>query len=92
MNLPCPICEHEAELSLVEGLPAILNRIERAIIVAALKRRRNNRTYAAQDLRIPVHTLRHLVEKHNLKTQLEGPDPDPEVQPRIKKQDFFLLD
>src|SRR5436190_4714641 len=48
-------------------LPAFLNGLEKEYVEEALQRATGNQTRAAALLQIPVHSLRHLLEKHNLR-------------------------
>ena len=48
-------------------LPAFLNGLEKDYVEEALQRAAGNQTRAAALLQIPVHSLRHLLEKHNLR-------------------------
>ena len=53
----------------VEGihLPGFLNAIEKEYVEDALERTGGNQTRSAALLQIPVHALRHLLQKHNLR-------------------------
>lgn len=59
---------HSAELP-SEGLhlPSCLNQIEKRFVEEALGRCGGNQTRAAELLQIPVHSLRHLLDKHGLR-------------------------
>jgi len=48
------------------NLPAHLNEIEKSLVTDALERSGGNQTKAAALLGIPVHSIRHLIGKHNL--------------------------
>jgi len=48
-------------------LPAILNGLEKEYVEEALQRTGGNQTRAAELLQIPVHALRHLLDKHDLR-------------------------
>ena len=48
-------------------LPAHLNKMERDYVEEALRRCSGNQTRAAELLKIPVHSLRHLLDKHELR-------------------------
>ena len=48
-------------------LPAFLNGLEKEYVEEALQRAAGNQTRAAALLQIPVHSLRHLLEKHDLR-------------------------
>ncbi|MBK6750345.1 MAG: sigma-54-dependent Fis family transcriptional regulator [Acidobacteria bacterium] len=48
-------------------LPEVLNDIERKYVEEALSRTSHNQTRAAALLQIPVHALRHLLQKHEIK-------------------------
>ncbi|MEP7212293.1 MAG: sigma-54 dependent transcriptional regulator [Acidobacteriota bacterium] len=48
-------------------LPTHINNIERDLVLEALSRTNNNQTRAAELLQIPVHAIRHLLDKHNLR-------------------------
>ena len=48
-------------------LPTHLNQIERSYVEEALRRTSGNQTRAAEMLQIPVHALRHLLDKHSLR-------------------------
>ena len=48
-------------------LPSHLNRLEKSYVEEALSRCSGNQTRAAELLQIPVHALRHLLDKHNLR-------------------------
>ena len=59
---------HATELP-SEGLhlPSCLNQIEKRFVEEALSRCGGNQTRAAELLQIPVHSLRHLLDKHGLR-------------------------
>jgi two-component system response regulator PilR (NtrC family) len=48
-------------------LPGYLNDLEKQFVKEALARCGGNQTRAAALLQIPVHSIRHLLEKHNLR-------------------------
>jgi len=48
------------------NLPEHLNGIEKSLVTDALERSGGNQTKAAALLGIPVHSIRHLIGKHNL--------------------------
>jgi two-component system response regulator PilR (NtrC family) len=48
-------------------LPGYLNKLEREFVEEALSRCNSNQTRAAELLQIPVHALRHLLDKHELR-------------------------
>jgi DNA-binding NtrC family response regulator len=48
-------------------LPGYLNTIEKDYVEEALRRCNGNQTRAAELLRIPVHSFRHLLDKHELR-------------------------
>ena len=48
-------------------LPAHLNKLEKSYVEEALSRCSGNQTRAAELLKIPVHSLRHLLDKHELR-------------------------
>jgi two-component system response regulator PilR (NtrC family) len=48
-------------------LPTHINTIEKDIVTEALNRTNGNQTRAADLLQIPVHAIRHLLDKHNLR-------------------------
>jgi DNA-binding NtrC family response regulator len=48
-------------------LPGFLKALEKEYVEEALQRSGGNQTRAAELLQIPVHALRHLLEKHELK-------------------------
>jgi two-component system, NtrC family, response regulator PilR len=48
-------------------LPAYLNSLEKDFVCEALQRSAGSQTRAAALLQIPVHSLRHLLEKHGLR-------------------------
>ena len=48
-------------------LPGFLNTLEKEYVEEALLRCSGSQTRAAALLQIPVHSLRHLLEKHNLR-------------------------
>jgi len=48
-------------------LPSCLNEIEKRFVEEALGRCAGNQTRAAELLQIPVHSLRHLLDKHGLR-------------------------
>lgn len=48
-------------------LPAHLNKMEKSYVEEALRRCSGNQTRAAELLKIPVHSLRHLLDKHELR-------------------------
>src|SRR5688572_19932948 len=48
-------------------LPAYLNKLEKSYVEEALSRCSGNQTRAAELLKIPVHSLRHLLDKHELR-------------------------
>jgi two-component system, NtrC family, response regulator PilR len=48
-------------------LPAYLNKLEKDYVEEALRRCTGNQTRAAELLQIPVHSLRHLLDKHELR-------------------------
>ena len=48
-------------------LPSHLDGLEKAYVEEALRRSAGNQTRAAAVLQIPVHALRHLLDKHNLR-------------------------
>lgn len=48
-------------------LPGYLNKLEKDYVEEALRRCSGNQTRAAELLRIPVHALRHLLDKHELR-------------------------
>jgi transcriptional regulator with GAF, ATPase, and Fis domain len=54
----------------VEGLhlPVFLNCLEKEYVEEAMQRSGGNQTRAAELLQIPVHALRHLLDKHGLRT------------------------
>ena len=49
------------------NLPSHLNELERSYVEEALRRTNGNQTRAAEILQIPVHSLRHLLDKHGLR-------------------------
>ena len=48
-------------------LPGFLNRLEKDYVEEALETSGGSQTRAAELLQIPVHALRHLLDKHNLR-------------------------
>ena len=48
-------------------LPGYLNKLEKDYVEEALRRCTGNQTRAAELLQIPVHALRHLLDKHSLR-------------------------
>jgi two-component system response regulator PilR (NtrC family) len=48
-------------------LPSHLNKLEKDFVEEALNRSAGNQTRAAELLKIPVHALRHLLDKHRLR-------------------------
>jgi two-component system response regulator PilR (NtrC family) len=48
-------------------LPSYLNKLEKDFVEEALHRCSGNQTRAAELLKIPVHALRHLLDKHGLR-------------------------
>jgi two-component system response regulator PilR (NtrC family) len=48
-------------------LPGYLNKLEKDYVEEALRRSSGNQTRAAELLQIPVHALRHLLDKHGLR-------------------------
>jgi two-component system, NtrC family, response regulator PilR len=48
-------------------LPSHLDQLEKAYVEEALRRTDGNQTRAAAVLQIPVHALRHLLDKHSLR-------------------------
>lgn len=48
-------------------LPTHLNQLEKAYVEEALRRTNGNQTRAAEILQMPVHALRHLMDKHSLR-------------------------
>jgi len=48
-------------------LPTHLNKLEKEYVEEALRRSSGNQTRAAEVLQIPVHSLRHLLDKHGLR-------------------------
>src|SRR5829696_6938963 len=48
-------------------LPTHLNCLEKDFVTEALNRTNGNQTRAAELLQIPVHAIRHLLDKHNLR-------------------------
>jgi two-component system response regulator PilR (NtrC family) len=48
-------------------LPTHLNKLEKELVEESLRRCGNNQTRAAELLKIPVHALRHLLDKHGLR-------------------------
>ena len=48
-------------------LPSHLNKLEKDFVEEALNRSGGNQTRAAELLKIPVHALRHLLDKHGLR-------------------------
>jgi DNA-binding protein Fis len=70
MKIECPFCNAPTRIDLPltgEPLPELLDRIEKIIVEATLKRTYGNQTSAAKDLGMPKHALRHLIKKHGLK-------------------------
>jgi DNA-binding NtrC family response regulator len=57
-------------------LPTEINNFEKEYVEEAMRCTGNNQTRAAERLRIPVHSLRHLLAKHNL--QITHPQKDKE--------------
>jgi DNA-binding NtrC family response regulator len=49
-------------------LPSYLDKLERAYVEEALRRNGGSQTRAAETLQIPVHALRHLLDKHSLRS------------------------
>lgn len=50
------------------NLVAHIENLEKTYVVEALRRTSGNQTRAAELLRIPVRSLRHLLDKHNIRT------------------------
>jgi two-component system response regulator PilR (NtrC family) len=48
-------------------LPSKVNKLEKDLVEEALRRTAGNQTRAAELLQIPVHALRHLLDKHALR-------------------------
>jgi two-component system response regulator PilR (NtrC family) len=48
-------------------LPSFLENIEKTYVQEALRRTNGNQTRAAEILQIPVHSFRHLLDKHELR-------------------------
>lgn len=48
-------------------LPSFLENLEKIYVQEALRRTNGNQTKAAEILQIPVHSLRHLLDKHELR-------------------------
>lgn len=69
MRIECPLCGQPADMlmPLELPLPDLLDAIEKYIVERTLERSYNNQTYAARDLKIPFHAIRHLIKKHDLK-------------------------
>lgn len=68
--IECPVCKaHDVELNIKKGIRATLNQIEKQIVVEAMQVAGGNRARAARMLKMPVYALRHLVEKHRIKSK-----------------------
>jgi DNA-binding NtrC family response regulator len=65
----CPLCQRRSESFLPNGgidMPAVMDGIEKQILVEALEKCRNNKKNTAQFLGIAYHTMNYLAEKHNV--------------------------
>jgi len=49
------------------GFDVIMNAVEKRLVTDALQETNGNATAAAESLRIPFHSIRHLIKKHGLK-------------------------
>ena len=61
---------HKPRVELPPGgldLPETMNELEREYVVEALQQTDGNQTHAAKLLGIPVHSMRHLLDKHGLR-------------------------
>jgi two-component system, NtrC family, response regulator PilR len=61
----------KAEFDLPEGginLASHLDNLEKTYVVEALRKTSGNQTRAAELLQMPVRSLRHLLDKHNIRT------------------------
>ncbi len=65
----CPLCQCRSESFLPNDgidMPAVMDGIEKQILVEALEKCRNNKKNTAQFLGIPYHTMNYLAEKHDV--------------------------
>ena len=72
------------------NLTAHLDQLERTYLLEALKRTSGNQTNAAELLKLSVRSLRHLLDKHGIRSltaQMRDERRDPESAPRRRSTD-----
>jgi len=71
LQFECPICFNMtmADLEVLEDLPTMIDRIEKAIVLAVWEKNGRNGAATARDLKIEFHQFRHLLKKHDLASE-----------------------
>ena len=72
------------------NLTAYLDQLERTYVLEALRRKGGNQTSAAELLRLSVRSLRHLLDKHDIRgltAQMRDERRDPDSPPRRRSTD-----
>ena len=68
LQFECPVCENPtmADLDKMDDLPTLMNKVEKAIVLAVWEKNGRNGAATARDLGIPEYAFRHLKKKHHL--------------------------
>ena len=71
LQFECPVCENPTmvDLDQKDDLKTLMNRVEKAIVLAAWEKNGRNGAATARDLGIEFHAFRHLLKKHDLTSE-----------------------
>jgi DNA-binding NtrC family response regulator len=72
------------------NLTAYLDQLEKTYLLEALRRTGGNQTNAAELLKLSVRSLRHLLDKHDIRgltAQMRDERRDPDAHPRRRSTD-----
>jgi transcriptional regulator with PAS, ATPase and Fis domain len=75
LQFECPVCENltMADLEKMPDLKTLMNQIEKAIVQAVYEKNARNGAATARDLKVAEHVMRHLIDKHELKSEKVSP-------------------
>lgn len=71
LQFECPICFNMtmADLDVLEDLPTMMSRVEKAFVLAVWEKNGRNGKATARDLGIEFHAFRYLMKKHDLASE-----------------------
>lgn len=71
LQFECPVCENPTmvDMDRMDDLKTLMNKVERAIVLAVWEKNGRNGAATARDLKVAEHVFRHLHDKHDLRSE-----------------------